>query len=33
MRKPHLRGRGPHYPVLDRLVVDGIEQPRPASAG
>jgi uncharacterized protein (DUF427 family) len=20
MRKPHLRGRGPHYPVLDRLV-------------
>ena len=20
MRKPHLRGRGPHYPVLDRIV-------------
>ena len=20
MRKPHLRGRGPHFPILDRIV-------------
>lgn len=25
MRKPHLRGRGPHYPVLDRIVQYDVE--------